>query len=86
MTLLASGPAQRATSKRHMNSISLHEITADTPCTGHCSTALGDDVCRSCLRTFDEITRWVEMNEEERRAVNRRIAILQTTGFRPAPE
>jgi hypothetical protein len=57
------------------------EITADTPCTGHCSTALGDDVCRSCLRTFDEITRWVEMNEDERRAVNRRIATLPTTGF-----
>lgn len=52
------------------------EATADTPCTGHCSTALGDDVCRSCLRTFDEITRWVEMDEEQRRAVNRRIAML----------
>ncbi len=51
------------------------EITADTPCVGHCTTALGDDVCRSCHRTFDEITRWVEMNEEERRAVNRRIAL-----------
>lgn len=53
------------------------EFNADTPCTGHCSTALGDDVCRSCLRTFDEITRWVEMNEEQRRAVNRRIALEQ---------
>lgn len=52
------------------------EVTADTPCTGHCSTALGDDVCRSCLRTFDEITRWVAMDEEERRAVNLRIALL----------
>ncbi|MBK9162142.1 MAG: DUF1289 domain-containing protein [Nitrosomonadales bacterium] len=51
------------------------EVSAATPCTGHCTTALGDDVCRSCLRTFDEITRWVEMNEEERRAVNRRIAL-----------
>lgn len=60
----------------HPHTPSFHlEITADTPCTGHCSTALGDDVCRSCLRTFDEITRWIEMNEEERRAVNRRIAL-----------
>ncbi|OGS90059.1 MAG: hypothetical protein A2061_09735 [Gallionellales bacterium GWA2_59_43] len=55
-------------------------INADTPCTGHCSTALGDDVCRSCLRTFDEITRWVEMNDDERCAVNLRIATLPTTG------
>jgi len=59
------------------NAASHLKITADTPCTGHCSTALGDDVCRSCHRTFDEITRWVEMNEEERRAVNRRIALEQ---------
>jgi len=51
------------------------EITSASPCTGHCSTVLGDDVCRSCLRTFDEVTRWVEMTEEERRAVNRRIAL-----------
>jgi predicted Fe-S protein YdhL (DUF1289 family) len=39
---------------------------------------LGDDVCRSCLRTFDEITRWVEMSEDDRYAVNYRIALLQS--------
>jgi len=53
------------------------DITSDSPCTGHCSTALGDDVCRSCLRTFDEITRWVEMDDEQRRRVNWRIALSQ---------
>ncbi|OIQ99782.1 hypothetical protein GALL_181790 [mine drainage metagenome] len=53
------------------------QITADSPCVGHCTTVLGDDVCRSCLRTFEEVSRWLEMNEEERRAVNRRIALLQ---------
>lgn len=53
----------------------LLEVTADCPCVGHCSTALGDDVCRSCLRTFEEVTRWPEMSEEERREVNRRIAL-----------
>ncbi|WP_459717661.1 DUF1289 domain-containing protein [Sideroxyarcus sp. TK5] len=52
------------------------EITADSPCIGHCTTVLGDDVCRSCLRTFEEVSRWLEMNDEERRAVNRRIALL----------
>lgn len=55
------------------------EITPETPCTGHCSTALGDEVCRSCLRTFDEITRWVAMTDEERRAVNYRVALLVQT-------
>jgi predicted Fe-S protein YdhL (DUF1289 family) len=52
------------------------EITADSPCIGHCTTVLGDDVCRSCLRTFEEVSRWLEMSDEERRAVNRRIAKL----------
>lgn len=52
------------------------EITSDSPCIGHCTTVLGDDVCRSCLRTFEEVAGWLEMSEEERRAVNRRIALL----------
>jgi predicted Fe-S protein YdhL (DUF1289 family) len=57
------------------------EITAASPCIGHCTTVLGDDVCRSCLRTFDEVSRWLEMDDAERIQVNRRIAILQTTGL-----
>lgn len=72
--------------QQRLKPVSPATVTADTPCTGHCSTALGDDVCRSCLRTFDEITRWVEMDDEERMQVNQRIALLKTTGFRPAPE
>ncbi|NOT97895.1 MAG: DUF1289 domain-containing protein, partial [Sideroxydans sp.] len=40
---------------------------------------LGDDVCRSCHRTFEEITRWVEMDDNERCAVNQRIANLKST-------
>jgi predicted Fe-S protein YdhL (DUF1289 family) len=64
------------------------EITTDSPCVGHCTTVLGDDVCRSCLRTFDEVSRWLEMSEQERKQVNRRIATLsiQTTGFPPSRE
>ncbi len=59
------------------------EITAVSPCSGHCTTVLGDDVCRSCLRTFEEITRWIEMSHAERCAVNQRIAISKTNGFPP---
>jgi hypothetical protein len=64
----------------------LPEVTSDSPCVGHCTTVLGDEVCRSCLRTFEEVSRWLEMSEDERRAVNQRIFDLRTTGFRPAPE
>lgn len=52
------------------------EITSDSPCIGYCTTVLGDDVCRNCLRTFDEITHWVGMSNDERRAVNQRIALF----------
>jgi len=57
----------------HSSSIT-REITAECPCVGHCTTALGDDVCRSCHRTFDEVTRWPELSDEERIRINRRIA------------
>lgn len=57
-----------------MQAAASHVVTAESPCIGHCTTVLGDEVCRSCLRTFDEITRWIEMNDDERRAVNLRIA------------
>jgi len=50
------------------------EITAECPCVGHCTTVLGDDVCRSCLRTFEEVTRWPELSDEERIQINSRIA------------
>ncbi len=64
---------------QHLASSS-HEVTSDSPCSGHCTTVLGDDVCRSCRRTFEEITRWVEMSEEERLKVNQRIALEQLKG------
>jgi uncharacterized protein len=58
----------------------LHTVTAESPCIGHCTTVLGDDVCRSCMRTFDEITRWIEMSDDERIAVNQRVADLLKQG------
>lgn len=60
----------------HLQSAAAKTVTSESPCVGHCTTVLGDDVCRSCLRTFEEITHWVQMNDEQRYAVNQRIAIL----------
>jgi predicted Fe-S protein YdhL (DUF1289 family) len=52
------------------------QITAASPCTGHCSTVLGDEVCRSCQRTFDEIISWPTITDAQRIAINRRVAEL----------
>lgn len=55
------------------------KISAESPCIGYCTTVLGDDVCKSCLRTFEEITDWVLLSDDERCVVNARIAKLRQT-------
>ncbi|MGB8517941.1 MAG: DUF1289 domain-containing protein [Gallionella sp.] len=60
---------------------SLNIVTAASPCIGHCTTVLGDEVCRSCLRTFDEITSWPTINDAQRTAINQRVATLLTQQF-----
>ncbi|MEQ1556905.1 MAG: DUF1289 domain-containing protein [Gallionella sp.] len=57
----------------------LISMTAESPCVGHCTTVLGDEVCRSCLRTFDEITSWPTITDEQRIAINQRVARLALT-------
>ena len=50
----------------------------DSPCVGICSaTALGDEVCIGCLRTFDEVRLWITYSDEEKIAVNKRILALE---------
>jgi predicted Fe-S protein YdhL (DUF1289 family) len=45
----------------------------DTPCIAICSTAQGDDICKGCGRTFEEVTNWVIMTPEEKNNVWDRI-------------
>jgi len=44
-----------------------------TPCIGVCSTGLGDDVCRGCGRTLDEIRDWSRMSDADRDEIMRRV-------------
>ena len=50
-----------------------YETTPDTPCIAICTTSQGDNVCKGCSRTFEEITRWPEMTPVEKRGVWRRL-------------
>jgi len=46
----------------------------DSPCVGICSaTALGDEVCVGCGRTFDEVRLWNTLTDEEKIAINKRL-------------
>ena len=53
-----------------------YESTADTPCIAICSTAQGDEWCKGCGRSFDEVQRWPELTPVEKRRVWRRICTL----------
>ena len=52
-----------------------YDSTPDTPCIAICSTSQGDEVCKGCGRTFDEVQFWTEMRPAEKRQTWRRITM-----------
>lgn len=50
-----------------------------SPCVGVCSTTLGDDVCRGCGRTFEQIRDWFGYTPEQRDEIMTRLASSQET-------
>ena len=51
------------------------DTTPDTPCIAICSTSQGDEVCKGCGRSFDEVQHWLAMSPAEKRRVWRRITL-----------
>jgi predicted Fe-S protein YdhL (DUF1289 family) len=52
-----------------------YDTTADTPCIAICSTSQGDEMCKGCGRTFDEVQHWPAMSPGEKRDTWRRITL-----------
>jgi predicted Fe-S protein YdhL (DUF1289 family) len=50
-----------------------YATTPDTPCIAICSTSQGDETCKGCGRSFEEVQLWTEMTPGEKRAVWFRI-------------
>lgn len=52
----------------------------ETPCIGICSTIYGDDVCRGCFRSCQEVIDWNTYTDEQKLAIldtlNERITSL----------
>ena len=44
-----------------------------SPCIAICSTSQGDDLCKGCGRTFEEVCAWLFMTEAQTEAVWDRI-------------
>ena len=64
----------KAIGVNHLDVSGKRDLT-DTPCIGICSaTALGDAVCIGCGRTFDEVCRWNTLTDEQKIAINVRLA------------
>jgi predicted Fe-S protein YdhL (DUF1289 family) len=56
-----------------------YATTPDTPCIAICSTSQGDEMCKGCGRTFEEVQLWPEMSAGEKRRVWRRITMEGTS-------
>lgn len=50
------------------------EPIVKTPCIGVCSTGIGDAVCRGCKRFAHEVIAWNSYSNEQKRAVDGRLA------------
>jgi predicted Fe-S protein YdhL (DUF1289 family) len=53
--------------------------TPDAPCIAICSTSQGDEECKGCGRTFEEVQYWPEMSPSEKRGTWRRITMIGTS-------
>ncbi|MBU2723420.1 DUF1289 domain-containing protein [Acidithiobacillus ferridurans] len=53
--------------------MSISGTSPDSPCLGFCTTALGDDVCKSCGRTEEEVLNWITMTKEQKASVWERL-------------
>jgi uncharacterized protein len=56
-----------------------YNTTADTPCIAICSTSQGDDKCKGCGRTFEEVQHWPGMSPVEKRDTWHRITSESTS-------
>jgi len=56
-----------------------YNTTPDAPCIAICSTSQGDEECKGCGRTFEEVQFWPEMSPGEKRSTWRRITMIGTS-------
>jgi len=54
-----------------------------TPCVGICSCTLGDDVCRGCVRTADEVRDWNGYTDSQKIKVLDRLKVMSKKEIKP---
>lgn len=55
-------------------------LATSSPCIGVCSVTVGDNVCRGCFRTMDDIAVWSQVTAAQRQSrLLRRQSLLETS-------
>ena len=54
-------------------------VKLNTPCIGLCSTVYGDEICRGCKRTAQEVIDWNQYDETEKKSVFNRLETVLVT-------
>ena len=57
----------------------------DSPCVAMCSTALGDEWCRGCGRSFIEVANWVCLSDVEKEVIWLRLEQFWQQQGKPCP-
>ncbi|WP_035052673.1 DUF1289 domain-containing protein [Andreprevotia chitinilytica] len=63
----------------------MSQARPDSPCVAICSTALGDEVCMGCGRTFFEVANWVMLADAEKEKVWQRLEAHWAAAGLPPP-
>lgn len=50
------------------------ERNVPSPCTSLCRMRAADGLCEGCSRTLDEIARWAQLSDAQKRAVWQQLA------------
>jgi predicted Fe-S protein YdhL (DUF1289 family) len=70
-------PSDKSTGKSEQDASSSQSrkgvLRPDSPCAGYCSTSHGDEICKGCGRTFDEVINWIIYDEAEKDAIWARL-------------
>lgn len=55
-------------------SVDINPGKIKSPCVGNCTaTSLGDEICKGCGRTFDEVINWNTYSDERKQEIIKRL-------------
>lgn len=72
-TIWASQPIFSMSNPDNPPDTTRNTLRPDSPCAGYCSTSHGDEICKGCGRTFDEVINWIIYDDAEKAVIWARL-------------